>query len=703
LKAEDRQSASRAGGPAVIGLSLLFLSSWAALTRLILESALNLLPAVGGGDAAAIAASLLLWPLAVHLAQGLFYLPRRPSGPALFLRESYFLSPLVWLPVPARSGLEIGPAFEAVTRAERRAAFQAEILRRARLRPATRLACLLAARSPLDLCLRAWGPSFRLLRGPYLLLEPTRLFLRLWGYFFFLAARKWEDPGPESDELLKARALALDWARRAGNLFGSDFEPAQLRSVGRALARVYDAPDYGLEIDGPGLPAARPPGPIYREPWLAPRYRGAYLDQPVCSAVRTFDELYDQGPEDDPGLFYPPELGAEMRDLALLAAERERLAAFLADRAGDGFLLADGRPRLSWETEADIRDLDYRLQRYRQRLASHHRRVRSSHLAAARRWGRGWPEALTAALGRLYLAERGRAENRPEALGELLRAEAELEKEEPGPAPAVGPVPESALTEEPAGSEALPGERSGALWPDPFEHRIYSAPERLRVGFGRVLAAAGLLALLIWQSQGLGLSRLTVYNGLGRDLTVRVEGRTLDLKPFDYRELRLRPGRRVTVAAEADGLAVERFTQNLDPRPGAEVYNIAGASPLMEWTSPAAADDGGPVFLGRPRWLRTSAELLFRRPSPGERKPRLVLSGYGDLSPAEMLAAFEGPADREELIRLHARWDRPGSPWFWRWQILATALPNQADLLLSRLQREPDYLGSVVRWLESGY
>lgn len=669
--------------------ALAFAVCWFYLTRELFLTVLRLRPLAAAGEPTAVLLIGLALPWALYLAQGLFYVPRRRSGTPPFIQPAE-PAPLLFLPLPRRTALVDGPALELICTAGDRERLLALAEARFRLPLSARLALILQARSPLDRLLslpveRSWPLISPLARLISLLLGPARQFLRCWAYLFFRLWRAGDDPGPLDQLSLYKQALACDLLDRAGE----GASPDELRRLWRGLARIYDNPKYGYEL-GQSPPERPGPEPAAEEdpgrPWLAPRYRGVYLDLPATRAAGSLDELYDDGPEEGPDNFYPPELGREVELTARLAAERRRLARALAAGRAEGLIWLDGRLQAAWELEHSIWELDERLWQEKKRVAAHHRRCRSSHLAAAQRRGEGWPEALRAGLARLFLAERFEPERRDQALAALLKAEEEVYR------PAAGrPRPP-----QDAPPDLPPDLGLGLPPPAPPEPppRVYSASEQFNVGFGRGLLALIMLGLLFWQGSVLGRSRLIIHNGLDREMIVTLDGRRLNLGPFERLKLSIPPDHECSIkTSTADGQAVEAFQWRTAPIPGREVYNIAGAAPLMEWRAGAGNEGPSGRFLGRPRWLRTEAEVFFRDPEgPELEEGRLVLSGYGAEPPGLILAAFDREEDRAELVRLHARWDRPDSPWFWHWQILMSGRPEQAATLLDRLKHEPDFL-----------
>lgn len=412
---------------------LTFAASWFYLTRELFLITLKLVPAARTGEPTAILLIGLSLPLALFLAQGLFYVPGRRSGPPVFIHPADPILPLFFLPLPQRIALETGPAMEVTCTEGDREKLLISAQNRYRLSLSARLALLLQSRTPLDRLLsrpaeRGWPLMAPLARLLYLFFSPSRQFLRCWGYLFFRLWRAWEDPGPLDQLTAYKQALAYDLVDRAGE--GATLE--ELRQVWNDLAHIYDHPDYGYELGdvSRSLPSLEVDADENRDrPWLAPHYRGVYLDLEVTLAAGSIDELYDDGPEEAPDNFYPPELGLEVELTARLRAERHRLNQALSQsRAGD-LIWLDGRLCSAWELENSIWDLDEQLWQEKKRVAAHHRRCRSSHLAAATRRGEGWPELLRAALARLFLAERVRPDWRDAALTTLLAAEEAVDRE----------------------------------------------------------------------------------------------------------------------------------------------------------------------------------------------------------------------------------------------------------------------------------
>jgi hypothetical protein len=468
-------------------------------------------------------------------------------------------------------------------------------------------------------------------------------------------------------------------------------------------------------------------------------------------------------PEKNLGAFYPPELTLEVEAASFLAAEREFLASLLADQAENSLIWLDGRFRPTWSLWAEMSGLEARYDKILKRISAHHGRSRAAHLAAAESLGRDWPNALQDWGDALWLAEHGRenlagageifqksaanpkpsaaraaAENfytvwadlkwrlaglgrpltadltppaesncsewestwreawrgldqtlvelRDEALTGLLTAEEQVAAGAP-----TGPAPSAPWTLITADFPALPDK--------PQPPRVYYPSSRFKAGPASSTLAALILSLLIWQGHSQGLSQVTIYNGLPTDITVAVSSRTVTVPSLGHRSLKLKPGVEYEFIASLGGQTLEKFRQRLAPGPAKEIYNVARAAPLMEWWFPRSDQPGGSYefFMGRPHWLVTRATVLFEKPS-GDRRV-LVLSGYGDADPAEMLAPFPDPAERAELARLHARHISPDDPRFRAWLDLMT-FEERGALLRERLL--PDPLGADLFETQAG-
>jgi hypothetical protein len=397
------------------GLPWLFLALWAGLLHLLVRTLSQLTPAALALDPVVLLLWLTLGPMTIHLAQALFYHPRKPSCPPVFLGLAE--SPLVFLPLAGPGRLEPGPAFFAAAGPGDQDRLLAEAQARLKQSRAGRLSLLLESRSPLDLVLRALGRQPWPLAGParllLLLTSPTRQLIRLCGFLFFRADQAWADSRPAETLTIYKRRLAWDLWRRARALdppAAEEDETAQIRRLTRLrsrLIRLYHNPGYGTQFGEP-WPEAETDAPENKI-WLDPRYRGALANLPVTLYAKSPAWLYAPGrPEKDLSQFYPPELALEAEDAALLAAEGEFLVSLLAGHPEEGLIRLDGRLRPTWDLAAELSAAEELYDRHLKRIFTHHARVRAAHLAAAETLGQGWPEILRDWGAVLWLAEHGR-------------------------------------------------------------------------------------------------------------------------------------------------------------------------------------------------------------------------------------------------------------------------------------------------------
>lgn len=294
-----------------------------------------------------------------------------------------------------------------------------------------------------------------------------------------------------------------------------------------------------------------------------------------------------------------------------------------------------------------------------------------------------WIDAFKGSLG--VLADR--ALERLLALEDHLRT-CTLEGTDPGDAPEPAAVPKSYWTR-PLGTEREPQKKLG-LW-DRFVLAEGWFPGTLRL----VVALAVLTPALLF-SGGVGMAKVIVYNGLGVPVRVQIGETIRAIQPgatarFEHPEESAVPVRTATM----DGRVVERFEANLSNFVMDQVYNVASAAPLVEWTQTyGSTQEREPTLVGAPRWHRSRADHLFTEPpesisTSGSGGSREVLSGMADQAPVVQLNAL-GAAPADDLVRAHLRWDAVDDPDFGVWLMLAAQLlPDFEQLLLDRIEAAP--------------
>jgi len=216
---------------------------------------------------------------------------------------------------------------------------------------------------------------------------------------------------------------------------------------------------------------------------------------------------------------------------------------------------------------------------------------------------------------------------------------------------------------------------------------------------GRLAVAGGVVGSVLLLGATLDAGQLTVYNGLAIPVHVAVNGgppqRVASLGTATL-DLPARQAVRIEARAPA-GQVLESFEETVPGAHAQLVYNVAGAMPLVAWTAVYGPDIVRPPerLLGAPRWLASDAQVLFAQPpttvSSKSGRTRSVLSSLGSAWPQHLLQALDDPAQRQALVRAHARWDSLDSPHVITWLALLASLPTGSAqaVLAERLAEAP--------------
>lgn len=224
----------------------------------------------------------------------------------------------------------------------------------------------------------------------------------------------------------------------------------------------------------------------------------------------------------------------------------------------------------------------------------------------------------------------------------------------------------------------------------------FQRADGLLPGAARLVVAGGIVALVLGVGSVSSRATLTIYNGLGHQVEVHVDGAQIRLAPFDYGHIDVVSQRRLAVETRtAQGELIEAFdSEALDT--GAEgVYNIAAATPLVEWTMTYGNGAARPDRrLNAPRWLATHADVLFTQPpktisSKHGGGTREVLEGLAKYAPPQQLSFVDSDKERDRLIALHARWDDTALASTGAWLQLA-ANNGHGEILAARLKQAPE-------------
>lgn len=294
----------------------------------------------------------------------------------------------------------------------------------------------------------------------------------------------------------------------------------------------------------------------------------------------------------------------------------------------------------------------------------------------------GWVDG---ALGALGLLERV-------SLELLLHAEAHvatcyMQSRDPGVAPPSPRVPENYPTLTPGEVRA----RQKRLdWWDRFQTADGFFPS-----LARLAVAGAILTGVLGFSRGLAKVPLTIYNGLATPVIVEIDGKSTELGPLQHESLDLdHTGKLAVSTRQARAGLIERF-ETLIEQGNHYVYNVAGATPLVQWTaSYGNAAEVPPKQLGAQRMSIADVDHWFEEPpksvdTKSGGATRTVLSAVDGVSPTRVLDRVFSEGEQKQCVLRHAEWDDADSIYLAAWLDRALELPGGKELLQRRLVRNP--------------
>jgi Zn-dependent protease with chaperone function len=219
-------------------------------------------------------------------------------------------------------------------------------------------------------------------------------------------------------------------------------------------------------------------------------------------------------------------------------------------------------------------------------------------------------------------------------------------------------------------------------------------------GLARLAVAGGIVGVVLGFGGSVGNATVTVHNGLGTPVVVELGGKRMEIAPEGNEGTQLDVNQVYKVRTTTPkGELIETFDADIRGSYGNYVYNVAGASVLVEWTASYGPAAKRPDRLkGAVRWTTTAAEYIFSDPPQsistrhGEGGTREAMSTLDQLGPAQQLGALEREAERKPMLLAHARWDASTSPHGQTWLEFTSGLPEFPALLAQRLKASPNDL-----------
>jgi Zn-dependent protease with chaperone function len=207
----------------------------------------------------------------------------------------------------------------------------------------------------------------------------------------------------------------------------------------------------------------------------------------------------------------------------------------------------------------------------------------------------------------------------------------------------------------------------------------FMTADGMLASIARLLVAGSIVgAVLGFSGMAATSTTLSIYNGLARDTIVRVGAQTVNLPQFSSRDIDIELSNKTSITTKtSDGAEIETFSPTLTGHTQHYIYNVAGASPLVEWAAVYGSDTKQePRLLGALRWTISSVDVFFSEPpdsvsikSGGATK--WVLDGGGDRTPEEIFSVLPSEEDKKQVALAHIKWDKLDAENTQKWKDLA--------------------------------
>lgn len=221
----------------------------------------------------------------------------------------------------------------------------------------------------------------------------------------------------------------------------------------------------------------------------------------------------------------------------------------------------------------------------------------------------------------------------------------------------------------------------------------------------RATAAAAIVIGVLVFGMHTGVATVSLYNGLAIPVRVTIDGNSVALEPLQSASMDVAPGTAHTVVTHsADGQLIESFDSERMTGRSHFTYNVAGATPMVEWSAVYGGATADPERqLGAQRWAATSADVVLEEPPESIQTQqhsnggkRSVLTAVGDFSPQRQVGMVTDEAQRQAMILAHARWDAPDSRHLTTWLALAAQNPQTLQGIIDeRLKRHPEDVATM--------
>jgi Zn-dependent protease with chaperone function len=284
---------------------------------------------------------------------------------------------------------------------------------------------------------------------------------------------------------------------------------------------------------------------------------------------------------------------------------------------------------------------------------------------------------------------------RQAALEQLLLAEAQVarfvrDKMQPGAAPDATKVPEQYPVLVPGGER--PRKTKLDLW-----DRFHVA-DGLVPTLARLTVACGIIAAVLSVGTTVGATFVNIYNGLARPVNITIGEATVRVPAFSHARLTVGNDEDYPVRTVTDsGELIEQFDATIPVGSADGIYNVAGASMLVEWTQTYGSASGRPDrMVGPKRWTTSGADYIFEEPpksissSSSGGGTRAVMEAFGHDNPSAVMATLEDEKQRTQVIRTHARWDPSDGRYTGYWIALASTAAGFDEIVRARLKADPE-------------